>query len=246
MFDDDYYQDRLLWAAIAAVCVLAVMGNLIVWLLVRGSDGDSSDTPAGTDLGRVSAENPSSDRPDSGVPQSDSAVQLAMADCRERWQQQRLPLRAAQSSLRQWRVHVRAMNQLVAGDISLSQATAFWNQTRKGAMHRIMEFEHAESRYSDAAPGCDTNRVQATADNAFPASSRDCMRAAVAGDRVLAAAGNAITTWQHHVHHMEMLRTGQLSAAQASRMWQMSWQAGKRELVEYGRASTRALYLRCA
>jgi hypothetical protein len=72
------------------------------------------------------------------------------------------------------------------------------------------------------------------------------MRAAVAGDRVLAAADTAITTWQQHVHHMEMLRTGQITATQATQMWQMSWRAGQRQLTEYGHASMQAFYLRCA
>ena len=72
------------------------------------------------------------------------------------------------------------------------------------------------------------------------------MLAAAAGDRLLDAAKTAITTWQQHVHHMEMLRNGQMTAAQATQMWQMSWQAGRAELVKYNRASMQALYLRCA
>jgi hypothetical protein len=36
-----------LWAAIAAVCVSALLGNIAVWLLLRNSDGDPSSTSAG-------------------------------------------------------------------------------------------------------------------------------------------------------------------------------------------------------
>jgi hypothetical protein len=253
MSDPDYdyeYDDespwtnaRLVWAAIAAVCVVALLGNFTVWLLLRGPDSDSAGQQSGGASGHVDANTSSGERPGSHVPQPNSLAQTAMGDCRSRWQQQRLPLRAAQASIQQWRVHVRAMNQLVAGEISPAQATTFWNQTRKGAMHRIMQFEQASARYSHSAPTCDASAMQATV--GLPTSSRDCVRAALAGDQVLSAAEKAIGTWQHHVHHMEMLRTGQLSAAQASRMWQMSWQAGRRELVEYGHATNQALYLRC-
>jgi hypothetical protein len=238
---------RWIWAAVAAVCVVALLGNLAVWLLLRDSDGDSSST--GADMQRGQAQpagtvrdtNPNSTTPGQEQPES------AVADCHARWQQQRQPLRAAQSSLKQWRVHVQAMNELVAGDISFSQATAFWNQTRKGAMHRIMRFEQAVGRYEDAAPECATDTLQ-TADGTSNSktAAQDCVLAAVAGDRVLAAAKTAIATWEHHVHDMEMLRNGHMTAAQATQMWQMSWQAGRDELVEYGHASMHALYLRCA
>jgi hypothetical protein len=174
-------------------------------------------------------------------------VASAIADCRARWQQQRQPLQAGQSSLQQWRVHVRAMNELVAGKISLAQASAFWNQTRKGAMHRIMRFEQAMNSYEEAAPECASEALP-TADEASSSETagQDCVLAAAAGDRLLLAAKTALTTWKHHVHDMEMLRMGQMTAAQATQMWQMSWQAGRDELARYNQASMQALYLRCA
>ena len=68
----------------------------------------------------------------------------------------------------------------------------------------------------------------------------------MAGDRVLSAAGTAITTWKQNVHHLEMLREGQMTADQAAQMWQMSWRAGQRELVDFSRATLQTLYLRCS
>jgi hypothetical protein len=215
---------RWLWAGIAAVCLVALLGNLIVWSLLRDSDGDPSSTSAGVQAG---------------------PVQSAVAECRSRWLQQRQPLEAAQSSLQQWRVHINTMNALVAGNISLAQATTFWNRTREGAMHRIMRFEQAESRYRTMAPPCRTESLRQADGTTIPVGARDCIRAAVAGERVLAAAQTAITTWQHHVHDMEMLRMGHLTPAQATQMWQMSWHLGQRELAEYGQAGTHARYLRC-
>ena len=112
-------------------------------------------------------------------------------------------------------------------------------------MHNIMRFEHDRSRYETSAPECGSRDVDSAEVQAAP-SDRDCIRAAMAGDRVLSAAGTAITTWKHHVHHMEMLRDGQMTAGQAAQMWQMSWRAGQRELVDYSRASMQTLYLRCS
>jgi hypothetical protein len=221
-----------LWAAIAAVCMVGLLGNFAVWLLLRDWDGGSSSS-AGVQVERVQL---------SG---SHSMLESAVADCRSRWLLQRQPLRAAQASMRQWRVHIKAMDELVAGNISLAQATTFWNQTRKGAMHRIMRFEQADSRYRTTAPACSTHSVKQAAGTAIPVRARDCMRAAVAGDHILAEAETAITTWQGHVHDMEMLRMGHLSPAQATQMWQMNWHMGQRQLTEYGHASRHAVYLRC-
>ena len=246
-YDEPMWTDpRWLWAAIAAVCLAALLGNLAVWLLLRNSDGDPSSTSAGVQGGHAQQSGSGAHGSHSMAPEQAPEVESAVADCRSRWQQQRQPLRAAQSSMRQWRVHIKAMNELVAGNISLAQATTFWNQTREGAMHRITRFEQAESRYKSTAPACSTNSVQQADGTAIPVGARDCVRAAVAGDRVLAAAKTAITTWQHHVHDMEMLRMGHLSATQATQMWQMNWHMGQRQLAKYTHASTHALYLRCA
>ena len=250
-----YYDDpprwtdaRWVWAAIAAVCVVALLGNLAVWLLLRDSaDGSPSPNSGRAQQGAMPSGRAGGHHSNSTTPERKAQPEsAAVANCRARWQQQRQPMREAQSSLQQWRVHVRAMNELVAGDISLSQATAFCNQTRKGAMQRIMRFEHDIGHYETTAPECGTNALQTADEAPIPMAARDCMRASVSGDRVLAAAKTAIATWQHHVHHMEMLRNGQLTAAQATQMWQMSWRAGQHELVEYGHASMQALYLRCA
>jgi hypothetical protein len=248
----NYYEDpprwtdaRWVWAAIAAVCAIALLGNLAVWLLLRDSDPTSSSASAETQQGQGQPGGASGQDFSPETSEQDPDAASPVARCQARWQQQRQPLQAAQSSLRQWRVHVQAMNQLVAGDISASQATTFWNQTRMGAMHNIMRFEQDRSRYESKAPECGSGDLDTSEGQATP-TDRDCIRAAMAGDRLLSAAGTAITTWKHHVHHMEMLRDGQMTADQAAQMWLMSWRAGQRELVEYSRASMQTLYLRCS
>lgn len=61
------------------------------------------------------------------------------------WRAQGEVLERAGRSLEQWRDHIGAMNQLVAGDITLAQTSQFWNSTRRGAASRIAAFEVAES-----------------------------------------------------------------------------------------------------
>jgi hypothetical protein len=248
----NYYEDpprwtdaRWVWAAIAAVCAIALLGNLAVWLLLRDSDPTSSSASAEAQQGQGQPGGTGGQGFSPNTSEQDPDASSSVARCQARWQQQRQPLQAAQSSLRQWRVHVQAMNQLVAGDISASQAATFWNETRMGAMHNIMRFEQNRSRYESRAPECGSGDLDSADVQATP-RDRDCIRAAMAGDRVLSAAGTAITTWKQHVHHMEMLREGQMTADQAAQMWQMSWRAGQRELVDFSRATLQTLYLRCS
>jgi hypothetical protein len=87
--------------------------------------------------------------------------------------------------MKQWRVHIQAMNELVAGNIWLAQVTTFWNRTRMGAMQRIMRFDQDVSRYGRTAPPCSMITLQQADGTTIPAGARHCIRAAVAGDRVL-------------------------------------------------------------
>jgi len=163
--------------------------------------------------------------------------------CIARWHQQVTPLRTAESAIGQWRTHVTAMNELVSGKISLSQAMKFWNQTRVGAKHHIEAFERTASRFHHNAAECSSKA--AGQDSADSESLRRCTHAVSVGDRLLAIAEETIHTWKHHVKDMEMLRDGQMTSAQAAQMWTASWQAGNRQLHLYGAASRRAVYVRC-
>jgi len=235
---------RWVWAGIALVCVLAVLGNVTVWLVLRESPQDQETINASVQGG---VQGPSSDSgSEQPAEQGSTTADSAVADCRARWLAQAEPLQAATASIQQWRTHIDAMNKLVAGQISLTQATAFWNQTRKGAMHRIAHFEAKEQRYERQNRPCDTKRSGDTSLTDMTPRDRRCVRATLAGDRVLSRAKTAINTWTHHVHDMEMLRTGKLSATQAAQMWQMNWQMGQDELMAYDHASARTLALRCS
>ncbi|GAA2155673.1 hypothetical protein GCM10009844_43070 [Nocardioides koreensis] len=170
---------------------------------------------------------------------SSTAVDAELATCRAVWRAQSGVLAAAGSSLAQWRVHVDAMNQLVAGEITLAQAQDFWNRTRKGAAERVARFEKADGTYADAAPGCPGGSTGSRADG----GSRDlssCVAGVRARDRAIGAGTVALDTWKHHIMAMEMLRSGQITPEQATRMWLRSWRRGVRQLDTFTEVRRRA------
>jgi hypothetical protein len=52
-------------------------------------------------------------------------------------------------------------------------------------------------------------------------------------------------TWQIHVHHMDMLRAGEMTPEEATRLWLASWRQGDRELKAYSRATQATRGQRC-
>jgi hypothetical protein len=173
-------------------------------------------------------------------------VQNFIDACQTRWQEQGRPLDAADDSLSQWRVHVVAMNKLVAGQITLSQATAFWNQTRLGAIHKVHRFDQSLALFKRSGTPCGRPVGKLVATLAAIDTLDRCVRATAAGDRVLDVAESAIMTWEHHIHDMEMLRSGQLSPTQATRMWVSNWHKGNRQIDRYADAEQRARSIHCA
>jgi hypothetical protein len=91
--------------------------------------------------------------------------------CREVFVAQTAPLRAAEPALSQWQVHIGAMNQLIAGTITLDQAQRFWDQTRLGALRRLERYDRARARY-----GQRTVRCPQPADSSDSSEARACTR----------------------------------------------------------------------
>jgi hypothetical protein len=147
--------------------------------------------------------------------------------CQERFDAQTRAVDAADATLSQWEVHVGAMNKLVTGAITLQQAKAFWNRTRVGAGTRLARYDAAVSRLEGRGAAC--LRMSA----GLEAGQAECASAVHARDRLLGRADRAVETWRMHVHHMEMLRDGTLSATQATQMWLRSWHRGVRQLDAY-------------
>jgi hypothetical protein len=161
---------------------------------------------------------------------------------------QQAPLSAADVSLAQFDKHIDAMNLLVAGKISLAVATTFWDQTRVKAVENAAAFRRADKQL--AASGTSCPEPDAALADAAPygqvVTLKSCVSAIAARATALARARTAVTTWEHHVHDMEMLRMGQLTPAQATAAWHKNWKTGQSQLVAYEQAAARARKIRCA
>jgi hypothetical protein len=235
--DDAYVEDvraprtsPVLVGLIGAAVGMLVMGLVWAGFALTGGDGSPEADPGspvsnasqkGTVLGTEASAPTTPDR---------------LAGCRAVLAAQRAPLSVAPRTLDQWEVHVGAMNKLVAGAISLNQATAFWNQTRVGAARNVNAFQAAAAGYHHTSARCLTRG----AGGDQIAQVRSCTRAVAARNKVIHAAETSARTWDKHVSDMEMLRMGHLSPAKATAMWIASWRTGVHQLKEY-HAAVRAM-----
>lgn len=158
-----------------------------------------------------------------------TSVQLGR--CAEVYAAQAPSLRAVGPAMTQWEVHIGAMNKLVVGAISLAQAQQFWNQTRHGAARNLEKFGDAQHVYQQRTARCPSPSGQASK------SLRECAAVVTAQHRELTRAAVALDTWRTHVHHMEMLRRGEMSAEDATQVWLASWRAGARQVDAYRSAA---------
>lgn len=234
-----------LGAGIAAVLLLAVVASSRWW---TADGGEPAAAAAGADRtpAAAAAEAPfdtavddAIDAAASGDATSDdaasddgqTAVTAAVESCRAQHAAQTPALHAAERSLQQWRTHVEAMNKLVAGEITLDQASTFWEQTRVGAADRVQRFSTDDGAYRDSDSSCPWVTDELRPGDA-PALQQ-CRQATAARDDQLAAARVAVATWGHHVHDMERLRAGTLSPERATQLWLRSWRKGVDELDAY-------------
>ena len=159
--------------------------------------------------------------------------------CMRVFEAQIRPLRAANASLDQWRVHVAAMDKLVAGEITLGQATAFWNRTRVGAKRRLARYDAAVRSLSQVDASCPRNSASGTK------GRMPCVEAVNARAAELRTASVALGTWRRHVRDMDMLRMGRMTQAHATQMWLRNWQTGVAELDDYTRTVRAASVTHC-
>jgi hypothetical protein len=206
---------------LAAVVVTVL---LVVLAAVRSddTDADRSSEPSPTPL----------------VSQS-TVDRQALAQCRATWDAVQDVLDAAEPSMRQWEVHVAAMNKLVAGEISLAQASAFWARTRVDARQRYDAFA-ASDRREDTRP-CSVQ------DDSAPAAATllACARAVSAAEDTRRAARTALSRWSRHITDMNRLRAGQLSPVMAQEMWLRNWRQGAAELRVYHQRERDSADVRC-
>jgi hypothetical protein len=222
----------LLVGAVAGALVGAVV-VAVAWLGVTalGSGGSRPDRDAGGSRVLSSPWPPVTEEP---AKEGETSIDLAR--CQEVFKAQNAPLLAAAASLDQWEVHIGAMNKLVTGAITLKQATQFWNQTRVGAATKLKSFAAAREEFRHRSARCPAPR---SSEAGVVPERRACYRAVAARHQTLRLATVSLATWQLHVHHMEMLRRGEMSAQEATRLWLQNWHDGNDELRAY-RAAARA------
>jgi len=171
-----------------------------------------------------------------------SAEARDLRRCRASWGDMRRVLVAAEPSMHQWERHIRVMNRLVAGQITLDQASVFWSRTRVAARQRYDAFATQDRRLrrSGSADRCDGQRGGASS-----AALGACARAAAAEAATLDTARTTLARWSHHIRAMERLRAGTLDPAMALQMWQATWRHGAAEVRLYRERERRSSSLGC-
>lgn len=229
------YDDGGRVRTIVVVLVAALVGAVVVALVWAGW------ALLGDDDGGRAREAPPSSIPsellavESEEPEAPDAVTSRLNRCGEVHDAQTSLLAAVDPALDQWEVHIGAMNQLVTGALTLQQATEFWDQTRVGAARNLDGYRLARTEFAGRTVRC----PPPTASESSP-DLRACAAAVAARNRALRLADVTLATWRVHVHHMEMLRQGEMTPEEATRLWLQSWRQGDREVRAYRSAAEAA------
>ena len=176
-----------------------------------------------------------------------SPLGQAMATCRLAALRVAASMGAADVSLQQFDKHIDAMNLLVAGKISLAVATQFWDQTRVGAAQNAAEYRRTQDSTRDSRSQCQGLDPDVAASLPFGPVNQlnQCVTYVGRAATALTRADAAVTTWQHHIHDMEMLRMGDITPAQATAMWRKNWHTGQRQLAAFEAAQKQARTVHC-
>ncbi|MFC8501684.1 hypothetical protein ACFUC1_04950 [Pedococcus sp. NPDC057267] len=254
-------------AALVLGCLLALVGPYVILTRATPSDGRAAagqaalTTPPGV-AGLATSSAPTSP-PRGATPTAtatsgtgevvgadvspDSPLGQAMASCRLAALRVAASMGAADVSLQQFDKHIDAMNLLVAGKISLAVATQFWDQTRVGAAQNAAEFRRTQESTGDTRSQCPGLDPAVAASLPFGPVDQlnQCVTYVGRAATALTKADAAVTTWQHHIHDMEMLRMGEITPAQATAMWQRNWHVGEGQLTAFEAAQAQARAVHC-
>ena len=214
---------------------------VLAWQLTNGNDDPSSSSVTLAETATSGGGPPDGTAHTHGSPDAtaDAAtvagapLTTRMARCRAADAYLGDALDDARPALDQWSVHVGAMNKLVVGEITLKQATAFWNSTRVGAARRVAAFREVMAELRGHGLDCPSGHYLSPGSPALPG----CVRRVAAEAQALGAARTSITTWEDHIEDMELLRSGDLSPEDATAAWLSIWQQGMRDLAAYDAAA---------
>lgn len=243
------------------VAAMVISAGFVGWFMAGNSTVDAQKPPtqssgglrnddsaggfanggsAGGNAGGGSAGSPGNG---AGGALSGTSAAEALDACQALYARQLHVALAADASLDQWRLHIQAMNQLVAGAITLDQATAYWERTRIGARHNALRFEQTNGALQDSRLSCSAWAGQVSSPTQRQLA--DCRLATSGINQTMAAAETTVTTWMRHIHDMNLLRVGKITPEEATTMWIQSWHSGARELHRYDSLATKSLDQKC-
>ena len=220
---------------VVLIVLMSAAAGTVGWLVARDSDA----APATRSLVATATGTSTATPTSSVVGDQTEQAPATLAQCRSLWASQVSDQLAADTALDQWRLHIDAMNQLTAGEITLEQAAAFWKRSRLGALRQVDHFRSVDNALQASGRRC-SGAPDAGLGAAPHKQLAACQAATEARAAALALARTAITTWEHHIMDMERLRAGEITPAQATAMWLQSWRAGARQLHDYDRRATTA------
>jgi hypothetical protein len=231
------------WMFLAGLAAGALIVGVVwgVQSMYGSGDESSTDGSARPRSAGQSADQESTPKTENKTENKTQNTVTRREECRDLLQSQARLLRTGERPLAQWEVHIGAMNQLVAGAISVEQARAFWDETRVGAQRNLARYESARQRLEPAERGC---RPRAGHVHHGQGVGK-CRAAVTARTRAVQALDTTLATWREHVRHMEMLRTGRMSAEHAGQLWLASWETGNQQVRDYHAALRASRHARC-
>ncbi|KRF38069.1 hypothetical protein [Terrabacter sp. Soil810] len=163
------------------------------------------------------------------TPEVDPIVK-AVASCRAKWALQSAARADAYRSLSQWDRHLKIMNDLQAGKLTLAEAKAAWPATTEKAADNIVAFRAADKALAASKDAC---AVAAGATGADADAIRRCAASLKAVGGVLARARVAIAPWETHLKDQSHFKAGGMTPAAAEAAWRALWQKGLATLPGY-------------
>lgn len=154
----------------------------------------------------------------------------AVSSCRTQWRLYATALSDADRSLSQWRQHLKIMNDLQAGRISLATAKAQWPYTTYKAGDNVIAFRSADAAVTAYPDACS---VDDSATGRAASAIRTCAASMTTIGNALAKARVAIAPWERHIKDQTHFAMGMMTASAAESAWRVMWKKGLATLPPY-------------
>lgn len=194
--------------------------------LAAAMNGTLTGTPP-PDTTTTRVPTPASTTPLGSVPPQLAA---AVSSCRTQWGLYSTALSDADRSLSQWRQHLKIMNDLQAGRISLATAKAQWPYTTYKAGDNVIAFRSADAAVTAYPDACS---VDDSATGRTATAIRTCAASMTTIGNALTKARVAIAPWERHIKDQTHFAMGMMTASAAEAAWRVMWKQGLATLPPY-------------